>query len=98
MEGPVASPGANSIPSSNPFPAIDPALLVEYLRELLSVTLGASREDLEGPGSLLSKSRYSDTVQRCTRFATESQLVLYIQKDILDEADGIDGPLQDGAG
>ncbi|RFU30184.1 hypothetical protein B7463_g6181, partial [Scytalidium lignicola] len=84
MEGVVASPegpSANGI-SNGVFPTIDPILVVEHLVQVLEVTLGATRKELENVGSLLSKSRYPDTVQRCTRFATESQPALYIQKDI----------------
>ena len=70
-------------------PMIDPNLVVEYLASVLQSTLGASRRELENVGSLLSKSRYSDTVQRCSRFATESQAALYVQKDLA--GDGLDG-------
>ncbi|KAI9761019.1 MAG: hypothetical protein M4579_001282 [Chaenotheca gracillima] len=82
MDGPVVSPGANGVPASNPFPTMNPQMVVDHLTELLHITLGASRKDLEGPGSLLSKSRHADTVQRCTRFASESQVALYVLKDI----------------
>jgi dynein heavy chain 1 len=96
MEGPLASPGANgtSTPTTtttNAFSAVTPTMLVDYLTAVLEITLGASRKDLEAPGSLLSKARYSDTVQRCTRFALESQSALYVLKSIAaDEADGVD--------
>jgi dynein heavy chain 1 len=82
-----ASP-ANGVASTS-LPAIDPVLVVEHLAEVLKVTLGATRKDLESLGSLLSKSRYSETVSRCTRFATESQLALYVQKDVVDQPDGV---------
>ena len=80
----VASPGqvANGHTPSTPAPAIvDPALVVRHLVDLLEVTLGASTEDLESKGSLLADSKRGDTVQRCTRFASESQVALYVQKD-----------------
>ncbi|KIN00492.1 hypothetical protein OIDMADRAFT_125387 [Oidiodendron maius Zn] len=83
------SPAVNGL-AMTAFPTIDPNLVVEYLASVLQSTLGASRRELENVGSLLSKSRYSDTVQRCTRFATESQAVLYVQKDITG-GDGLDG-------
>ena len=84
MEGLVTSPAS---PSTNglatgAFPTIDPNVVVEYLASVLEITLGAKRRDLESAGSLFSKARYSETVQRCTRFATESQVALYVQKDI----------------
>lgn len=75
------SPSANGLVTGN-FPTIDPNVVVEYLASVLGITLGATRKDLECTGSLLSKARYSETVQRCTRFATESQVALYVQKDI----------------
>lgn len=79
----VVSPGANGqVLSTNLTIDIDPGLVVQYLIDALAVTLGASAEDLEKPGSLLSKGRKNDTIQRCTRFASDSQRVLYIQKDI----------------
>jgi dynein heavy chain 1 len=96
MEGPLASPGANgtSTPTTittNAFSAVNPAVVVEYLTAVLEITLGASRKDLEAPGSLLSKAKYSETFQRCTRFAAESQSALYVLKDIAaDEVDGAD--------
>lgn len=92
----VVSPGANGgAPLSNPFPSIDPNLVVHHLTDLLQITLGASKRDLEGPGSLLSKSRYADTLQRCARFASESQVALYVQKDVLtaSEPNGVDKSL-----
>jgi dynein heavy chain 1, cytosolic len=83
------SPATNGLATAA-FPTIDPNLVVEYLASVLQSTLGASRKELENIGSLLSKSRYSDTVQRCTRFATESQAALYVQKDIVG-GDRLDG-------
>ncbi|OXV07592.1 hypothetical protein Egran_04643, partial [Elaphomyces granulatus] len=80
----VTSPGLpNGLAVPNPVPTADPNSVVQYLRDALQVTLGASRRDLESPGSLLSKTKYSETVQRCTRFASESQIALYVQKDML---------------
>ncbi|KAL6719365.1 dynein heavy chain [Lecanora helva] len=79
----VASPGqgANGRPPPSPTsPVIDPGLVVRHLVDLLEVTLGASTEDLEAKGSLLSEVKKQDTVQRCTRFASESQVALYVQK------------------
>ena len=79
----VVSPGqgANGHSPSSPGPVINPDLVLQYLVDLLEVILGASTEDLESKGSILSESKKSDTVQRCTRFASESQVALYIQKD-----------------
>ena len=80
----VVSLGANGhTPSSSSSTNIDPNVVVRHLVELLETTLGASTEDLESPGSLLSGSKRHDTVQRCTRFASEPQNVLYVLKDIV---------------
>ena len=97
MESLVTSPGspATNGLAANGLPTIDPNVVVEYLASVLEITLGASRRELENTGSLLSKPRHSETVQRCTRFATESQVALYVQKDTSPEgqSDGTtDGP------
>ena len=77
----VVSPGANGHPpSSNQPSTIDPNLVVQHLVDLLEITLGASTQDLESPESILSAFKRDDTVQRCTRFASESQVALYVQK------------------
>lgn len=72
------------------FPIIESSVVVEYLASVLEVTLGASRKDLEGRDSLLSKGRRAETVQRCTRFATEAQVALYVQKDVVLDTTGAD--------
>jgi dynein heavy chain 1, cytosolic len=80
----MVSPGANGhTPSSISAAIIDPNLVVRHLVDLLEITLGASTEDLESPGSLLSGSKRHDTVQRCTRFASEPQDALYVLKDVI---------------
>lgn len=79
MESLVASPanGTTTI--------VDSTVVIEYLASVLQITLGATRYDLENLGSLLSKGKYSDTAQRCARFATESQTALYVQKEIVPQ-------------
>ena len=72
--------------------AVDPILIVEYLSKVIEITLGATRKDLESGNNLLSKIRYQDTISRCTRFASENQVALYVTKDIAS-AGGIDGSL-----
>ena len=65
MEVVSPGPGANGHPPSTSGPAIiNPDLVVRYLVNLLEVILGASREDLESKGSILSESKKSDTLQR----------------------------------
>jgi len=78
----ATSPPTNGLATST-FTTVDPSVVVEYLASVLQITLGALRKDLEHSESLLSPSRYSETVQRCTRFAAESQVVIYVQKDIV---------------
>lgn len=62
--------------------AMDSARVLEHVAGLLEAALGATREELEAPGSLLSKARYSDTLQRCTRFTNDAQMSMFIQKDL----------------
>lgn len=61
---------------------MDPARVIDHLTQLLEAALGATRDELEASGSLLSKSRYSDTLQRCSRFTNDALVSLYIQKDL----------------
>ncbi|CAG8270805.1 unnamed protein product [Penicillium olsonii] len=80
----VASSGVpNGISAPETTALVDSDAVVQYLTEVLQVTLGAQRSELEGEGSLLSESKYNETLQRCTRFASESQVALYVQKDIV---------------
>ena len=81
----VVSPGLNGhVPSPDPDGAFHSDTLVQHLADLVEVTLGASTDDLERPGSLLSSTERSDTVRRCTRFASESMVAIYVQKSLTD--------------
>ena len=84
MEGPLVQ-GANGVLSPDDAPQLDPQLVVDYIKDVLHVTLGASEQDLIADGSIFSPLRLSDTVQRCTRFAQESQVALYVQKEHLED-------------
>lgn len=89
------SPSTNGATASH-FTTVDPTLVVEHLAKLIEANLGATRRELESIGSLLSKPKYSDTIQRCTRFGTESQVALYVQKDVIPAAkDGVSGTEED---
>ena len=77
----VVSPGANGQVPPTIRPTIDPNTVVDHLVDLLAVTLGASSADLEHTGSLLSPSQRHETIKRCTRFASEAHVALYVQKD-----------------
>ncbi|KAG6004495.1 Dynein heavy chain cytoplasmic [Claviceps maximensis] len=83
---PVAATNGAANSSVSAFPTIEPERLVEHLAAVCQVALGATQEELEQPGSLLHKSRYPETVSRCTRFANDTQNVLYIQKDMAQSA------------
>ncbi|OTA89925.1 hypothetical protein M434DRAFT_398353 [Hypoxylon sp. CO27-5] len=87
----LQSPGTNGL-SPSPFITIDPAVVVDYLASVITIALGATREELERPDNLLSKANYADTLQRCSRFATDTQVALYVQKDIKPLNDISDGP------
>ena len=96
----VASPqtpnqGPNGV-ANTPFATIDPRRVVEYLTTQLQVTLGADKRELDAPGSLLSKASYPETVQRCTRFATDTQTALYIQKEPAPVSQLENGSAEDG--
>ena len=81
----ILTPGQGANGHSLPEPAtatIDPDLIIQHLTDLLEITLGASLEDLKGNGSILSEARQSDTLRRCSRFASESQVALYVQKTV----------------
>jgi dynein heavy chain 1 len=91
---PATSPGANGV-ATTPFAAVDPVRVVDHLSVVLGAALGATRTELEAPGSLLSETRYNDTLQRCTRFAVDAQVALYIQKDLVPTDALEDGDVDD---
>ncbi|KAJ5828908.1 uncharacterized protein N7525_007161 [Penicillium rubens] len=87
----VASSGVpNGASAPETAALVDSGAVIQYLTEVLQVTLGAQRSELESAGSLLSEPKYNETLQRCTRFASESQVALYVQKDIvtMEETNG----------
>jgi dynein heavy chain 1, cytosolic len=77
------TPAAANGVATAPFPTVDANRLVDHLVAMVEIALGATRDELDSLGSLLHKSRLNDTIQRCTRFATDSQQFLYVQKDIV---------------
>lgn len=83
MEVSSSPGGAPNGVGLSPLPTLDPSQLVEHLVAVVGSTLGASREELQKPGSLLHESRINDTTQRCLRFATDTQQHLYVQKDVV---------------
>lgn len=75
----------NGLPPSDRSSPTDPLVVLEHLSEVLQITLGAARRELEAVGSLLSKAKQADSIDRCARFASEAQVALYAQKDIIEE-------------
>lgn len=73
----ATSPG----PPNTLIPPFNTALLIDYLSEVLAITLGASKQDLEAPGSLFSDLRFTETTQRLSRYATEPLVALYATKE-----------------
>ena len=65
-------------------PTADPFAVLEHISTLLQSALGAAKKELEAIGSLLSTTKYTETLNRCTRFASESQVALYGQKDLIE--------------
>ncbi|XMA10611.1 hypothetical protein WAI453_003402 [Rhynchosporium graminicola] len=97
MESLVASPGpASPKPNGTDGFAVDPSIIIEYLSSVLEITLGATRKELEATGSLLSPENRIHTLQRCSRFASENQVALYVTKD-LAAAGVLDGIIDDSS-
>jgi dynein heavy chain 1 len=92
MEGPVmpAANNTNLVSSPSPsssslLPAFNPSDLVDHLTKVLSITLGATEQDLKANGSILSEARYLETLSKCSRFAAEPIVALYASKDVLEK-------------
>lgn len=83
----IASPASpNGLAASASLPAIEPADVARYLADYLELTVNAPRETLEAPRSFMSKAKYADTIQRCTRFISESSpLYVGIESIATDE-------------
>ncbi len=81
----ISATPLNGLPSPDPPSSTDPLVVLEHLSEVLQITLGAARRELEAVGSLLSKAKQADSINRCARFSSEAQVALYAQKDIIEE-------------
>ncbi|KAF2396617.1 cytoplasmic dynein-like protein 1 heavy chain 1 [Trichodelitschia bisporula] len=83
MDGPVAVAGVNGNGLGTPVPStVDPELLVDHFHNIAKLLLGATDEDLKAPGSFLNPAKLSETLQRCSRFAQESQdAALYLVQE-----------------
>ncbi len=78
-----AVPNGNG-PVSMQQPA-DPLAVLEHIANLVEVALGAARRELEAVGSLLSKSKHAESLDKCAQFAADSHVAIYAQKERLDE-------------
>jgi len=76
-------PGNSNGTASPSFPAAASDRLISHLSTVIQITLGATETDLEAVGCLLHPAQRRDTIDRCLRFANDTQSVLYVQKDIL---------------
>jgi len=94
MESLVANPvSPNGVSSQvGGYSAFDAEPLLKHISDVLSITLSANQNELEASGSLFSRARLAETTTRVTRYATESQTALYVQKDVVlsDTLDGGD--------
>lgn len=82
----VLSPSTPTVaPSPVLLEPVDPRHVLEHIANLIETTLGAARRELEAVGSLLSKTNHAESLNKCARFAVESQLTLYAQKDVREE-------------
>lgn len=81
-------------PSSSAEISLDPDAILEYISSLLSLTLGATKHDLESDHNILSVVERDKTLERCSAFLTGPRVALYASKRKLQlpqangEADG----------
>jgi dynein heavy chain 1, cytosolic len=76
----IAAPSSVGDETTTIAAPFDPTLLTEYLTELATVLLDATRYDLQ-----VSLLTYPDTLQRCSKFATDpNAAVLYLRKESAD--------------
>ncbi|KAF2152302.1 hypothetical protein K461DRAFT_241389 [Myriangium duriaei CBS 260.36] len=86
---PLETNGDSNGKLSEPVDAdFDTQKIVEYIVSVLGATLGTSRSELEADGCLLSPSSLNDTIERCARFATESQVAIYVQQEARPQENG----------
>ncbi|KIW34320.1 uncharacterized protein PV07_01105 [Cladophialophora immunda] len=81
---------STSTPNGDPGPTtvlepVDPLEVLEHIANLIETTLGAARRELEAVGSLLSKASRPESINKCARFAVDTQITLYAQKDVREE-------------
>lgn len=81
----VLTPGAPNGIDHHPPLSTEPEAVLRHLSDVLQVTLGAARRELEAVGSLLSQDHEADSLSRCTRFASEQEAI-YAQKNVIEES------------
>jgi len=83
----VAEPANGSptpgMPASSLIPSFEPEVLVDFVIGVLSITLGATKSELEAAGNFLHPTQRAETVQKLARYATETMVALYVTKDAL---------------
>ncbi|PNS18432.1 Dynein heavy chain, cytoplasmic [Sphaceloma murrayae] len=86
---PIETNGETNGSSEETGPSLlDTHKILDYLTSILAATLGASKQELEQDGCLLSPALLDDTIERCSRFALESKIAIYIQKEARPQENG----------
>lgn len=80
------------VQAAAPLPTVEPTAVLDYLTDYLQRSFQTTKEDLEASGSFLHKSKYSETLQRATRFISEPQGALYVSVDTVPD----DKPRENG--
>ena len=63
----------------------DPLAVLEHIANLIETALGAARKELEAVGSLLSKNKHVESLEKCAQFAADTHVAIYAQKDRRDD-------------
>ena len=85
MEGPLVLPEAT--PQNGLRASLDPEAIVGYLTDVLYATLGATRDELQQYGCLLSPDMLGDSLQTCAKFSQQPQAGLYIHQILRPKED-----------
>lgn len=99
MDGAVAGPinGTPSAlaPNNTILPPFNADKLIEYVKEVLVVTLGAEKDELSRTGSLFSDELIDETTAKLSRYAQETIVAIYVVKDLKQRKQEV---LEDGTG
>jgi dynein heavy chain 1, cytosolic len=74
----------SAVNGNGPSPTIEaanPDLVLEHIVNLIELSLGAVRPELKAIGSLLSDTRYAESLEKVSQFAAGSGVAIYAQKD-----------------